>query len=295
MLKIILLTLFSFAPADSLRTETVNGKLFIVHQVSSGETLYAIAKRYKTSVDAIKRANENIEAGIKESQLLRIPYEKKEKKPVSVDAKEKKPDQKTHTVASKETLSSIAKQYKLSVKQLKELNSLETDQVKIGQQLIVSGAKPTVVEKKEVAEKKEAKKEVKEEKVEKKEAPKVEKPVVVEKKLPKEVAKPLEKKEEVITISENVADSDEKKETGTAEIMDGTEGTRKYLAFHRTIKVGSIVKVKNVATSKEVFVRISGNMPTGVDEKVVIKISKAAFERLGGTDNSLEAEVSYYK
>ncbi len=289
MLKIILLTLFSFAPADSLRTETVNGKLFIVHQVSSGETLYAIAKRYKTSVDAIKRANENIEAGIKESQLLRIPYEKKEKKPVSVDAKEKKPDQKTHTVASKETLSSIAKQYKLSVKQLKELNSLETDQVKIGQQLIVSGAKPTI------AEKKETKKEVKEEKVEKKEAPKVEKPVVVEKKLPKEVAKPLEKKEEVITISENVADSDEKKETGTAEIMDGTEGTRKYLAFHRTIKVGSIVKVKNVATSKEVFVRISGNMPAGVDDKVVIKISKAAFERLGGTDNSLEAEVSYYK
>jgi len=123
MLKIILLTLFSFAPADSLRTETVNGKLFIVHQVSAGETLYAISKRYKISVDIIKKANETIEAGIKEGQLIRIPYEKKEKKTVTTEIKEKQPEQKTHTVASKETLSYIAKQYKLTVKQLKELNS----------------------------------------------------------------------------------------------------------------------------------------------------------------------------
>jgi hypothetical protein len=53
--------------------------------------------------------------------------------------------------------------------------------------------------------------------------------------------------------------------------------------------------VRNDATNKEVFVRVSGSMPAGVDEKTVIKISRAAFERLGGTDSSLQAEVTYYK
>jgi rare lipoprotein A (peptidoglycan hydrolase) len=154
---------------------------------------------------------------------------------------------------------------------------------------VVASAKPTNDEKKEI------KKEVPIEKTEKKEILKVDQPIVAEKKPAKETIKPVEKKEEVISISENVADSDEIKETGAAEIMEGTESTRKYLALHRTIKVGSIVKVKNEATNKEVFVRVSGSMPAGTDEKIVIKISKAAFERLGGTDNSLQAEVTYYK
>jgi LysM repeat protein len=293
MLKILLLTLFSFAPADSLRTETVNGTLFIIHQVSGGETLYAIARRYKTSVDGIRKANENTEAGIKEGQILRIPFDKKEKKSVStpVRVKEKEIEKKTHTVAAKETLSAIAKKYGLSIKQLKELNALESDQVKIGQILLVSGNKSAVAEKKEV------KQEIAvEKKIEKKETRQnVEKPVVAEKKQVKEAVKPAEKKEELIKISESVADSDEMKEVGTAEIMEGTDGTRKYLAIHRSIKVGSIVKVRNDATNKEVFVRVSGSMPAGVDEKTVIKISRAAFERLGGTDSSLQAEVTYYK
>lgn len=291
MLKILLLTLFSFAPADSLRTETVNGTWFIIHQVSGGETLYAIARRYKTSVDGIKKANENTEAGIKEGQILRIPFDKKVKKPASVQVKEKEIEKKTHTVAAKETLSAIAKKFGLSIKQLKELNALQSDQVKIGQVLLVSGNKPTVAEKKEV--KQEI---VVEKKIERKETKQsAEKPVVAEKKQVKEAVKPAEKKEELIKISETVADSDEMKEVGTAEIMEGTDGTRKYLAIHRNIKVGSIVKVRNDATNKEVFVRVSGSMPAGVDEKTVIKISRAAFERLGGTDSSLQAEVTYYK
>jgi rare lipoprotein A (peptidoglycan hydrolase) len=77
--------------------------------------------------------------------------------------------------------------------------------------------------------------------------------------------------------------------------MEGTEGTRKYLAQHRTIKVGSIVKIRNESTNKEVFVRVTGNIPSGADEKVIIKISKSAFDRLGGTDATLTAEVTYYK
>ncbi len=288
MIKVILLTLFSFAPADSLRTETINGKLFIIHQVSTGETLYAIARRYKSSVDLVKKANENIEQGIKDGQLIRIPVEKKDQKTGVVKEKQL---EKTHVVIAKESLSSIARLYKLSVKQLKELNALEVDEVKIGQILVVSG-NPKIAEKKET---------VKVDKsIEKKEVAKIDKQPIVEKKIKEiqktEVVKPIERKEEVITISENTPGSDESKETGLAEIMEGTEGSRKYLALHRTIKVGSIVKVKNEATNKEVFVRVTGALTaTDVNEKVIIKISRSAFDRLGGTDTGFQAEVTYYK
>jgi LysM repeat protein len=45
---------------------------------------------------------------------------------------------KLHLVAPKEGLYGIARKYNVTVQQLKEWNKLETDEVKIGQELIVS-------------------------------------------------------------------------------------------------------------------------------------------------------------
>ncbi len=299
MIKIVLLALFSFAPADSVRTETINGKTFIIHKVDAGETLYAISRKYKASVASIKESNENSETGIKEGQLLKIPFEKKTiAKETKIEPK-KPATKKLHTVAAKESLSSIARLYKVSVKQLKELNSLTEDEVKIGQVLVVSGTTPALETEKKVV--------VKVDKqvaaAEKKEVVKVENQQPVERKVKEiqnvEVVKPaekVEKKEDVIVISENTGGSDEVKELGLAEIMEGTEGSRKYLALHRTIKAGSIVKVRNETTNKEVFVRVTGSFsPADTDQKVVLKISKSAFDRLGGVDTSFKAEVTYYK
>jgi hypothetical protein len=41
-------------------------------------------------------------------------------------------------------------------------------------------------------------------------------------------------------------------------------------------------------------VRVLGKLPdTGVDEKVIIRISKKAFQRLGGVDYKFPVEISY--
>jgi hypothetical protein len=102
--------------------------------------------------------------------------------------------------------------------------------------------------------------------------------------------------ESTIHISENVAGSDEMKETGLAELIEGTEGNRKYLAMHRTAKPGTIMKVRNELNNREVFVRVVGNLPnTGVNDKLVIKISKSAYDRLGAIDAKFRVEVTYYK
>jgi len=104
-----------------------------------------------------------------------------------------------------------------------------------------------------------------------------------------------ETKETTIKISENVAGSDEVKERGVAELIEGTDGNRKYLALYNAAKVGTIMKVRNETNNREVFVRVMGALPLGSDSKTVIKISKSALDRLGATESKFNVEVTFYK
>ena len=79
-------------------------------------------------------------------------------------------------------------------------------------------------------------------------------------------------------------------------MIEGTDGNRKYLALHRTAKAGAIIKVRNELNNREVFVRVVGPLPdTGVNDKIVIKISKSAYDRLGAIDPKFRVEITYYK
>ena len=82
-----------------------------------------------------------------------------------------------------------------------------------------------------------------------------------------------------------------------AELIEGTEGNRKYLALHRTAPVGTILKIKNEMNNREVFVRVMGKLPegAGADSKTVIRISKSAYDRLGAIDPRFRVQVTYYK
>ncbi|HEY3430246.1 MAG TPA: peptidoglycan-binding protein, partial [Cyclobacteriaceae bacterium] len=99
-----------------------------------------------------------------------------------------------------------------------------------------------------------------------------------------------------IKISENVRGSDEIVEAGLAELIEGTDGNRKYLALHRTAPAGTILKIRNEMNNREVFVRVMGKLPdTALTDKLVIKISKSAYDRLGAIDQRFRVEVTYYK
>ncbi|MCZ6899056.1 MAG: muramidase-2 precursor, partial [Bacteroidetes bacterium] len=70
--------------------------------------------------------------------------------------------------------------------------------------------------------------------------------------------------------------------------------TRKYLALHRTAPVGTIIQIKNEMNDMRVFVRVVGKFPdTGNNEKLLIKISKAAYQRLGVIDSRFPVVLSY--
>ena len=77
--------------------------------------------------------------------------------------------------------------------------------------------------------------------------------------------------------------------------MANTENSRKYLAYHRTAKIGSVLKVRNTQNNREVFVRVMGTMPNDVSSEVLIRISSAAMNRLEAVDGKCSVEVTYYK
>ena len=62
---------------DSIGTETVNGKVFVIHSVGEKETLYAISRRYGASIESILQYNPTADAGLEIGQILKVPYTKK--------------------------------------------------------------------------------------------------------------------------------------------------------------------------------------------------------------------------
>ncbi|MBL7870392.1 MAG: LysM peptidoglycan-binding domain-containing protein [Cyclobacteriaceae bacterium] len=248
------------------------------HKVAAGETLFSISRMYDVSVDELKAWNNLKDNALSPGQELII--KKKSTSPALVEIPTTKSLKGVHTVVAGETLYSISRQYNVSVQQLKEWNSLVANEVQIGQTLFLTQPMNGTPEVKPEVQIADAKPEVKE--------------VVVSGQ--PEIKTQPEVKETTIRISEKVTGSDEVKEGGLAELIEGTDGNRKYLALHRTAKVGTILKVRNELNNREVFVRVAGSLPNiGINNNVIIKISKSAYDRLGAIDPKFRVEVTYYK
>jgi hypothetical protein len=193
---------------------------------------------------------------------------------------------------------SIARQYGISVQQLRDWNNIEGNEISIGQVLFVAAPEKGIAASKEQPQQQPAKDVVKEQPVTTNQSVTTTKvpdaTQVVTPPAEKEVKPPV--KDQVITITESVKDSDEVLESGQAELIEGTEGNRKYLALHRTAPIGTILKVRNEMNNREVFVRVIGKLPdTALTDKVIIRISKSAYDRLGAIDQRFRVQVTYYK
>ncbi|MBA4058258.1 MAG: muramidase-2 precursor, partial [Marivirga sp.] len=121
---------------DSIGTETVNGKIFIIHQVGEKETLYGISRRYRTTVDVILQYNPTADGGLEIGQILKVPY---------VPKRQVRPGEGTiHTVAAKETMFSISQAYNVTIEEIKRWNNLTDNSLSIGQEIIIKNANSRV-------------------------------------------------------------------------------------------------------------------------------------------------------
>ncbi len=138
---------------------------FVLHKVKKGEVLGRIARRYGVSTNAILRDNGMSSANkLRVGQVLKItPHQETRPGPITVAVGESKPSQtraqkqaearerradggggsqaprfKVHKVRSGQTLYSIARQYKVSVSELRVANNLsDSSHIRTGQKLKV--------------------------------------------------------------------------------------------------------------------------------------------------------------
>lgn len=110
--------------------------LSFFHTVQKGETLYALAKKYNIRVDALQFLNNLSDVTLQVGQRLIINPNLP-----SADTKEPQTIPGIHVVRQGETLYSIARMYSTSPEEIKANNQLTTEQIGIGQHLIITRKK----------------------------------------------------------------------------------------------------------------------------------------------------------
>lgn len=308
---------------DSVGVETKSGKLYVVHKVEPKETLYALSRRYKVTVPQIVDANSNIENGIAIGQLVYIP--RKAKSPVTSAPVSQAPvlnaatkpalpqvqssrtynidedGQKIHVVEPKQTLYSLSRMYGVTVEDIRKWNDLPSNEISIGANLVVgqngrlSNAAVYIPEEDDAVPV--AKVSV---------SPELAVMAPTQKTESTEALINDEVKAEPVAIEEKKEDNEDLPssrtadnvgkviETGLAEVINQKGDVNKYLALHKTAPVGTILQVKNIMNGQTVYVRVIGPLPpTGTNEKVIVKVSKKAYQKLAALDHRFRVELSY--
>jgi len=125
---------------DSLSVIQRADSLFIIHEVETGETVYSLAKRYHITPDHLIRQNGLKSNTLDIGQVLEMHYEKEAWQDSLILSKLLNGQ---HEVALGETLYAIANQYNLSLEVLRKINALLSDELSVGQYLIISDSSET--------------------------------------------------------------------------------------------------------------------------------------------------------
>ena len=278
LIGLLYLQLTAQTSTDS--TKVVNGINYIQHKVVSGETLYRLSKNYNTSVDNLRKVNNNLST-LKLGSTIWVPS------PIVKVAATKTTSSSTYTVGSGETLYAISKKLNVPIATIKELNNLSGNDISVGQVLKVSSdivevAKPVKVTEKVVAVTKE--------------------PTAVSSKKPETV-----KTDKTIDISESttkvtpptnpvikVQREDETTEQGLARVVK-TANMNEERCFikHPTVPVGNIVVVINDRTGKMAYCRVIENVSTETLKDSKIVMTKAVAEKIGLQGDSGEVTIKY--
>lgn len=251
------------------------------HRVEEGQTLFAIARKYGVGINDLRAWNalggQSIAIGQELIVYLDAPADNATTSAFDANKYE------LHTVKEGETLYAIARAYDVAVDELRKRNRLEGESIRFGQTLIIREkvlAEITPV------------------------VPVVEvspppTPPVRRARMSRAQALEAERQrfEDIKGEEEKTLESIETEtEMGFASVIEDGTNTRKYLALHRSAPVGTVLRVRNEMNDMSVFVRVVGKLPdTGVNDKVNIRLTQAAYEKLGGINERFPVEISYLK
>ena len=145
----ILLVLLLLCPSPLLAASKTSGTQATqsTYKVRSGDTLSGIAQKSRLTVAELKRLNNLSSDNLKLGQVLTVSKASAETKATKGGASSGKAPAAstaaTHKVKQGDTLSGIAQKAKISVAELKRLNNLSSNNLKLGQVLVVSKSSGT--------------------------------------------------------------------------------------------------------------------------------------------------------
>lgn len=113
---------------DSIGLERRGNNLYIKHKVTIGEDIYKIARKYGVNKETLITLNPVARYPLKVGQILYIPHAQTTYRISQL---------KGYKVRPNETLFSIATKFQTDVKTLKELNELYSAQIQTGQELLI--------------------------------------------------------------------------------------------------------------------------------------------------------------
>ncbi|MBL7811192.1 MAG: LysM peptidoglycan-binding domain-containing protein [Bacteroidetes bacterium] len=282
-------------PPDSPVTRVVNGKTYIVHTVVRGETLYKISARYKCTVGELQKLNKNT-ATLKVGSELLIPMGAATVVPVQPAPEVKEtPEPATpaatrlHTIVRGETLSKIARNYGTTVAEIKKLNGLPNENIKVGQVLKVPAPKGTETPVKAPEPVKPA------DPVEpaKPETGNTTKPVTPDVKAPANGNVNPGMPEKPQPVPAPVERITEKEETGEARLVDTKMDQSRNFVMHPSLPKGSIVVVINPENGRMAYCRVVDNYATQDYHGAGLLMTRAIASKIGMENGKGEVKIKY--
>ena len=291
------------------------------HVVKKGESLYSLSKQYGVTVADISRANNFATAsGVRVGQHIIIPSKGTSAENATSANKElalnnvRTVPAKLHTVAKGETVYAICKKYGVTAAQLKQWNSLNDLNLKMGQKLVVSkvnsmalykaGSVPSTPDtpyREEDIRPRTMSPEVG------KASAVIEDDKIIAKPLLVAETQPIIATQGLRTTSSNSADYPVifnqysshgykiKKNKGAANYLDQATSGNQNLAFYNDAETGSVIRVTNLMNHKTVFVKVVGKVPPmDASSEVTVKLSHKAASDLGALDEKFLVEVASF-
>ena len=119
-------------PGQRLKIPSRGNVVYVKHRIRPGENIYVLAKRYGTSIDEIKRANNLKGSLIIAGKTLSIP-QRLSYTYVPRDV----PKKVHHKIIPGDTLSELALRYRVSVSQIKRWNNMSSTTLIAGKNIVI--------------------------------------------------------------------------------------------------------------------------------------------------------------
>ncbi|SFH46748.1 LysM peptidoglycan-binding domain-containing protein [Pedobacter insulae] len=239
-------------PADNTPSGTI-----ISHTIKAKENLNALAQKYGTTVDAIKKLNNLSSINLRIGQVLKIPATNGETDAAVSTVNDGSFE---HTVLANETIYSVAKKYNLTTYQITTANNLTSNELTVGQKLRIKGANNQVTMAEE-----------------------------------EDDASSQTMRDPALRQAPSKYGLVRFDEKGTAVWIEEPDlDPSKMLVLHRTAPVGTIIRVTNPTTNRSAFAKVVGKFTENETTKdVIIVMTKAVADAVGALDKRFFCNLNY--